>query len=72
MGGPFVADPAGFMSTPKRKNSHRRSNMVKAGLRKKSISLRACDRCAHMGPPHRVCDNCGFYAGRQVIDMDEA
>ncbi len=72
MGGPFVADPAVFMSTPKRKNSNRRSKMVRAGLRKKPISLRTCDRCGHMGTPHRVCENCGFYAGRQVIDMDGA
>jgi len=28
-----------------------------------------CSRCGKEILPHRVCANCGYYAGRQVIDV---
>ena len=29
----------------------------------------SCSHCAQAAVPHRVCTNCGYYAGRQVIDV---
>ncbi|MCX8229752.1 MAG: 50S ribosomal protein L32 [Planctomycetota bacterium] len=59
------------MAVPKRKHSKSRARKVKAGLRKTIISMRECSRCGTMGPPHTVCDSCGYYAGREVIQKDE-
>ena len=28
-----------------------------------------CSHCAQPVIPHRVCVNCGYYAGRQVVDV---
>ena len=59
------------MANPKRKHSHSRSRKVRAGQRPQVISLRDCSRCGASGRPHTVCENCGHYAGREVIEKDE-
>ena len=60
-----------IMAVPKRKHSKSRARKVKAGLRKKQTALRACSRCGASGRPHTVCDNCGHYGGREVLQKDE-
>ena len=35
----------------------------------KQISTVACAKCHAAVVPHRVCLNCGTYAGREVIDV---
>jgi ribosomal protein L32 len=35
------------------------------------IAVRECERCGSPGRPHTVCNNCGHYAGREVIVKDE-
>lgn len=59
------------MPNPKRRHSHSRSRTGKAALRKTRVPLRACARCGALGKPHTVCENCGHYAGREVIEKDE-
>ncbi|MDP6850299.1 MAG: 50S ribosomal protein L32 [Planctomycetota bacterium] len=59
------------MANPKRKHSHARSHKVRAGVRKPNHTLRECSRCGSPGRPHTVCDNCGHYAGREVVSKDE-
>jgi len=31
--------------------------------------LISCPKCAKPALPHTVCHNCGYYKGRQVIDV---
>lgn len=60
------------MAVPKRKLSKSRSNKVRAGHRKPAAAnLRDCARCGTSGLAHTVCENCGHYAGREVIQKDE-
>ncbi len=60
------------MAVPKRKNSKSRARKGRAGERKASVvNLRACARCSTLGRAHTVCNNCGHYAGREVIEKDE-
>ncbi len=35
----------------------------------KKIGLSKCGKCGEFKLPHRVCENCGTYNGRQVIDV---
>lgn len=28
-----------------------------------------CSHCGKQKPPHIVCENCGYYNGRQIIDV---
>ena len=33
-------------------------------------NLVKCSKCGELMMSHRVCKNCGFYKGREVIKMD--
>lgn len=44
--------------------NNRRSHHALAGVR-----LSKCANCGGMHQSHRVCQNCGHYAGRKVIDL---
>ena len=59
------------MSVPQRKLSKRRSRMRASHHAIQPKGLNACDRCGHMRPSHRVCPNCGHYAGREVIQKED-
>lgn len=54
---------------------HRRSR--KSGATRRSqwrltqVTLVECPKCHASMRPHRVCPNCGTYAGREVIAVEE-
>lgn len=59
------------MAVPKRKVSRARRDKRRSNVWK--IDAPAFCRCKHCGElkvPHRVCTNCGYYNGREVIKMD--
>lgn len=35
----------------------------------KAVNLTACSNCGVMHRPHHMCLECGFYNGRQVMDL---
>ena len=55
------------MAVPKQKVSRARKGRRNAnrGLARPGIGY--CPRCDAARPPHRVCPNCGFYAGRNAL-----
>ncbi|MGH9936745.1 MAG: 50S ribosomal protein L32 [Blastocatellia bacterium] len=55
------------MPNPKRRHSKSRSRKRRAHDALKPVTLTACSNCGSMKMPHRVCADCGFYAGRIVI-----
>ncbi len=44
-------------------------NGVRSHHALKMGSFVLCKHCAQPSIPHKVCQNCGYYAGRQVIDV---
>ena len=44
-------------------------NAVRSHHALKARNFIACSHCSQAIVPHRVCQNCGYYAGRQVIDV---
>lgn len=56
------------MAVPKRKkgraamNSRRSSHVLEAPAKS------TCPQCHEVKLPHRVCGNCGFYNGKEVIE----
>ena len=34
-------------------------------------STLSCPNCGEAKLPHRVCGNCGYYAGRQAIEVEQ-
>ena len=59
------------MAVPKKKTykaksrSRRASNWV-LGVPARSV----CPQCQHAKVPHVVCPNCGWYKGRQAVEVD--
>jgi large subunit ribosomal protein L32 len=59
------------MAVPKKKTSKSKSRSRRASawtLRTPSRSV--CPRCASAKVPHTVCGTCGWYKGRQAVDVD--
>jgi len=57
------------MAVPKQKHTKSRRNKRRShhALKKKHFSF--CPKCGSPILPHRLCLNCGTYAGREVIDV---
>lgn len=58
------------MAVPKRRHSKTRKRTRRAHDALDSPGLSVCKRCNQASLPHRVCENCGHYAGREVIEVE--
>ena len=59
------------MAVPKKKTSKAKSRSRRASnwvLRPPARSL--CPQCHHAKVPHQVCPTCGWYKGRQAVEID--
>ncbi len=59
------------MAVPKRKQSNSRTGQRRAHDRKTPRQLGTCPQCSSRVPTHVVCPKCGYYMGRNVVEMDE-
>lgn len=58
------------MALPKRRTTRMKRDMRRANHDKVAApTLVACANCAAMMVPHRVCDACGHYDGREVVKV---
>jgi large subunit ribosomal protein L32 len=57
------------MGVPKRKMSKMRLRTRKAANRWHAAQLGRCSNCGSAARPHRVCPSCGYYRGRQVLQV---
>ncbi len=51
----------------RRTSSHKRRRAAHFAL--KPMALSVCEKCQKAVQPHHACRACGFYKGREVIDM---
>jgi large subunit ribosomal protein L32 len=59
------------MAVPKRKTPRAKTRQRRASNWRLSAPSRStCPNCGAVKQPHIVCGNCGWYAGRQVIDVE--
>jgi len=58
------------MAVPKKKQSKTRSRKRAANWRASAPAYSECPQCHQPKLPHRVCLNCGTYAGRQVVEVE--
>jgi large subunit ribosomal protein L32 len=54
---------------PKRKHSKGRRDRRRAHDAMPARNLLACANCGSLRLPHTVCQNCGHYGGREVIEI---
>ncbi len=60
------------MAVPQKRQSKTRRNKRRANHDKMSApTVVTCPECSEPKLPHRVCPNCGTYAGRQVLDLED-
>ena len=55
------------MAVPKRRTSKSKRNMRRAQGKLSVPRLTPCPQCQELKPGHRVCLNCGYYKGREVV-----
>ena len=61
------------MAVPKRKVSRARRDKRRSSVWKLSApALTKCSQCGELKMPHRVCPNCGYYKGREVVKVEQA
>ena len=59
------------MAVPKGKISKARRNSRAANWKLELPGIVECPQCHQMKLAHRVCKNCGYYNGVQVVNKDE-
>ena len=60
------------MAEPKRKHSKARRDKRRSSTWKLTLpSIVKCPQCGAARLPHRMCKECGYYNGREVVKMDE-
>lgn len=57
------------MAVPKQRHTKSRRNKRRMHLYLKTPALIACLKCGKPVLPHTLCQNCGYYKGREVIDV---
>jgi large subunit ribosomal protein L32 len=59
------------MAVPKKKKSKSKGRSHLAGAWKLSLPSRSvCPHCQVAKTPHVVCPSCGWYKGRQAVEVD--
>jgi large subunit ribosomal protein L32 len=59
------------MGLPKRRLSKTRKRKRRTHWKLSTPGLTKCSHCSQPKTPHSVCPNCGFYAGREVVRIEE-
>jgi len=55
------------MAVPKRRHSRARGKKRRTGWKLFAPAVNPCSHCSQPKRPHRVCPNCGYYDGEEVI-----
>ncbi|HUY06374.1 MAG TPA: 50S ribosomal protein L32 [Acidimicrobiales bacterium] len=59
------------MAVPKKKTSKSKSRSRRASAWRLVLPAQSrCPQCQHAKLPHTVCSNCGWYKGRQAVEVD--
>ena len=57
------------MPNPKRRHSNQRTRKRRTHDVMKAMAMQPCKQCGDPIAPHRVCRKCGYYKGRQVLQI---
>jgi large subunit ribosomal protein L32 len=58
------------MANPKRRHSNTRTRLRRS---QDFLKVKSSSRCPHCGAsilPHRICDACGYYRGKQILTVE--
>lgn len=57
------------MAVPKKHTTKSRRNRRRMHIYIKPTNLSFCPKCKKANRPHTLCQNCGYYKGRLIIDV---
>ncbi len=57
------------MAVPKNRHTKSRRNRRRAHIKLRPAAVSFCEKCGVRKPPHILCEECGTYKGREVIDV---
>lgn len=60
------------MAVPKKKTSKSRRNMRRSHHALSTSAYAECKNCGELKRPHHVCDSCGHYDEREVVQTAAA
>ena len=58
------------MAVPKRKTTRAKRDSRRAHWKGEPPTYSTCPQCRQPKLPHRVCANCGYYGGRQAVEVE--
>jgi large subunit ribosomal protein L32 len=58
------------VAVPKRKTSRSNTRSRRSAWKARPSTYAECPQCHQPKLPHRVCSNCGYYAGRQAVEIE--
>ncbi|MGK5095376.1 50S ribosomal protein L32 [Deltaproteobacteria bacterium TL4] len=59
------------MAVPRRRMSRSKRDSRRAHIKLSVPALSSCTNCQTLIRPHRVCSECGYYKGVQIIQLGE-
>lgn len=57
------------MSVPKQRHTKGRRNRRRANIKIASKRMIACPKCSKATLGHKACPHCGFYKGKEVVNV---
>lgn len=57
------------MGVPKKRRSSSEKAKHRGYIKLARVTISECSHCHQPKLPHRVCENCGYYDGQEVIAM---
>jgi large subunit ribosomal protein L32 len=57
------------MAVPKKHTTKSKRDKKRMHIFLRAVELVVCEHCGKKKLPHAVCQNCGFYKGKEVIDV---
>ncbi len=57
------------MALPKQRHTHHRRDRARKFLELTPTVTTKCPKCSADMLPHRACKECGYYKGREVVNM---
>ncbi len=58
------------MAVPKRKTSKAKRDSRRSHHKLTAPNLTECPQCHQPKLPHHACPNCGYYKGRQAVEVE--
>ena len=58
------------MAVPKKKVTRSRRDKRRSHHALQASSYHECPNCGELKRPHHLCDACGYYDGREVVEIE--